>query len=163
MADQWNDATPPVNPGPVPLPLTGSGSVTAGAPQLANPVSPSVGQSGAAGVTAPPAALPGSTQAAPPPSPVPAADLPALDVGSLSLRSSVEIQGNILAGFHKDHQVFVFFGFPAQIPSLPPNQDRARQWLNELIPRLATTKEVADFNRRFSAARQANGGTILRT
>lgn len=158
MPDQWNDAALPAGTEAKPLPLTASDQGTAGVPQPAAPVPPSMGQPGALGVTAPPVALPGSTQAAPPFSPAPAADLPALDVGSLSLRSSAEIQGNILAGFHKDHQVFVFFGLPAQTPNSPPDQDRARQWLKELIPRLATTKEVADFNRRFSAARQANGG-----
>lgn len=173
MPDQWNDAALPADTGAKPLPLIASDQGTAGVPQPGATISLSTSQPelaaappplsaqtqpGAVSVTAPTVTLPGLTQAAPTFIPVPAADLPALDVGSLSLRKSSEIQGNILAGFHKDHQVFLFFGFPAQTPNLPLDQDRARQWLKELIPRLATTKEVADFNRRFSAARQVNGG-----
>jgi Dyp-type peroxidase family len=61
-----------------------------------------------------------------------------------------DIQGNILAGFNKDHQTFVFLRFP--------NGAGGRAWLGELLPRVATTAQVATFNEQFSAARRARGG-----
>jgi Dyp-type peroxidase family len=66
------------------------------------------------------------------------------------LRDSAEIQGNILAGFRKDHQrlAFLAFGDPA----------RAQSWLGWLSPRIARTDQVATFNRLFSAARRRGGG-----
>jgi deferrochelatase/peroxidase EfeB len=61
------------------------------------------------------------------------------DAAQLKLRRSGEIQGNILAGFRKDHEVVIFLRFP---------QDPApvRKWLNRLIPQIATTRQVAAFN-----------------
>lgn len=73
------------------------------------------------------------------------------DADALPLRTSTDIQGNILAGFRKDHQVFVFLGFP-------DNPTRAQGWLNDLLPSISATREVAAFNARFSAARHLNGG-----
>jgi Dyp-type peroxidase family len=69
----------------------------------------------------------------------------------LPLRTSQEIQGNILAGFSKDHQIFIFLRF---------GSDRAanRAYLDALWPRIATTEQVATFNAQFSAARQMRGG-----
>jgi Dyp-type peroxidase family len=66
------------------------------------------------------------------------------------LRDSSNIQGNILAGFFKDRQLLIFVCFA--------DSDRARDWLTELLPRIATTDQVATFNERFSAARIAGGG-----
>jgi Dyp-type peroxidase family len=68
----------------------------------------------------------------------------------LPLRSSEEIQGNILAGFNKDHQVFLFLMFP--------DAARGQAYLGELAPRIATTKQVATFNAQFSNARRMSGG-----
>lgn len=68
----------------------------------------------------------------------------------LPLRASDEIQGNILAGFNKDHQMFVFLHFP--------EAERARGWLGKLASRIATTKQVAVFNAQFSNARRLRGG-----
>ncbi len=48
------------------------------------------------------------TPAAEPPTPAPA------PLDDLELRNSEEIQGNILAGFNKDHQVFMFLTLPNQ-------------------------------------------------
>lgn len=62
-----------------------------------------------------------------------------------------DIQGDILAGFNKDYRMYLFLNFPK-------DANRARGWLGELVPRIATTKEVAAFNERFSAARHARGG-----
>ncbi|MEU6283451.1 Dyp-type peroxidase [Streptomyces sp. NPDC047028] len=68
----------------------------------------------------------------------------------LSLRDSTEIQGDILAGFKKDHMTLLFlqFGDPAA----------ARNWLTDLAPRLATTEQVAAFNAKFSEARRNSMG-----
>jgi deferrochelatase/peroxidase EfeB len=68
----------------------------------------------------------------------------------LHLGNSTEIQGDILAGFNKDHRMYFFLSFP--------NQASGGEWLGELIPSLATTKDVAAFNKQFSAARAANRG-----
>ncbi len=68
----------------------------------------------------------------------------------LPLRGSEEIQGNILAGFLKDHQTFLFLQFT--------DAARARMYIAELTPRIATTKQVATFNAQFSNARRQRGG-----
>src|SRR5437588_5244774 len=67
------------------------------------------------------------------------------------LRASTNIQGNILAGFNKDHQQFLFLRFPENEPNL------VRGWLNALLPHLATTEQVATFNTQFSQALHASG------
>lgn len=77
-----------------------------------------------------------------PSAPAPSANLP--------LRNSTEIQGDVLAGFNKDHRVYLFLQFS--------DQARGRAWLKELLPSIATTKNVADFNAAFSAAKAANHG-----
>lgn len=75
-------------------------------------------------------------------------------MNALPLRDSDEIQGNILAGFNKDHQVFLFLHFSDQRNGAA----RARSWLAALIPRIATTRQVATFNAQFSQARRNRGG-----
>lgn len=84
----------------------------------------------------------------PVPPPAPAPQPPA---GDLPLTRSDAIQGNVLAGFNKDHQTFVFLRFPDDAAS-------ARAWLGALAPRVATTRQVATFNRQFSEARRNRGG-----
>jgi Dyp-type peroxidase family len=79
-----------------------------------------------------------------PPAPVPPPDYP-------TLRTSDEIQGNVLAGFRKDRQQLIFVSFGGNTPN-------ARAWLSEILPRIATTRQVASFNEAFSAARSAAGG-----
>jgi Dyp-type peroxidase family len=54
-----------------------------------------------------------------------------------------EIQGNILAGFNKDHQAFVFLSFGGA--------KAARHWLADLVDDVATTAEVKAFNDLFKA------------
>jgi Dyp-type peroxidase family len=54
------------------------------------------------------------------------------------------IQGNILAGFNKDHQTFLFINFPAN--------SKPKAWLSEITPDVATTSEVDGFNKLFKAA-----------
>jgi len=68
----------------------------------------------------------------------------------LPLRDSENIQGNVLAAFNKDHMTFLLLNFT--------NRQGARNWLEELERRVATTKEVEDFNTDFSNARRASGG-----
>jgi Dyp-type peroxidase family len=68
----------------------------------------------------------------------------------LPLRASEDIQGNILAGFSKDHQTFLLLQFR--------DMANGRAYLGELTPRIATTKQVTTFNAQFSNARTLNGG-----
>ncbi|UUU29945.1 Dyp-type peroxidase [Streptomyces sp. CA-210063] len=68
----------------------------------------------------------------------------------LFLREDTEIQGDVLAGFKKDHMQLVFLRFE--------DQQMTRTWLKQLRPLIATTGQVAKFNREFSRARQYSGG-----
>jgi Dyp-type peroxidase family len=70
----------------------------------------------------------------------------------LPLRGSDDIQGDILAGFRKDHETVVLLRFPE-------DREPVRKWLRSLIPQLATTRQVAAFNTEFSAARRNLAGT----
>src|SRR4051812_5390127 len=62
-----------------------------------------------------------------------------------------EIQGNILAGFSKDHAVFLFLALPAEAI-------KAREWLGEIVGDVATTREVGAFNELFRSTRQRRNG-----
>ncbi|MGP4109415.1 Dyp-type peroxidase [Streptomyces sp. 4N509B] len=66
------------------------------------------------------------------------------------LRDSTEIQGDILAGFRKDHVRLLFLRFD--------DSWHARLWLGELRKRIATTRDVSTFNLRFRHARLVRGG-----
>ncbi|WP_245205068.1 Dyp-type peroxidase [Kitasatospora sp. RG8] len=68
----------------------------------------------------------------------------------LRLRESDEIQGDIIAGFKKDNVSLLFLKFE------DPNQ--ARDWMRQLAPQIATTRQVAAFNEAFSEARKSSGG-----
>ncbi|UUU25818.1 Dyp-type peroxidase [Streptomyces sp. DSM 40750] len=72
------------------------------------------------------------------------------DPKNLFLREDTEIQGDVLAGFKKDHMQLVFLRFE--------DQQMTRTWLKQLRPLIATTGQVAKFNREFSRARQYSGG-----
>ena len=61
------------------------------------------------------------------------------------------IQGNILAGFNKDHQVHLY------LRVLDGQVEAFRQWLGRLIPFIATTSEVLAFNRLFKEVNQRRG------
>ncbi|HMF83395.1 MAG TPA: Dyp-type peroxidase [Acidimicrobiia bacterium] len=56
-----------------------------------------------------------------------------------------EIQGNVLAGFNKDHQRLLFFRLD--------DVDRARAWLATIVDETATSEEVLAFNDVFRRAR----------
>jgi Dyp-type peroxidase family len=59
------------------------------------------------------------------------------------------IQGNVLAGFNKDHQRLLFFRFG--------DTQRARNWLATIVDESATSEEVLAFNHLFSRARARRG------
>ncbi|MGW3296885.1 Dyp-type peroxidase [Streptomyces xiamenensis] len=75
-------------------------------------------------------------------------DIP--DGGDLPLRESTEIQGDILAGFKKDHVRLLMLRFG--------DRRQAREWLGRLRHRISTTAEVAAFNEAFSRARRTAEG-----
>src|SRR5262245_24190867 len=60
-----------------------------------------------------------------------------------------DIQGNVLAGFKKHLQTFLFFRF------LDPTS--VRSWLEELLPGISSTREVARFNAAWKARKAADG------
>lgn len=72
------------------------------------------------------------------------------DPRNLFLREDTEVQGDVLAGFKKDHMQLLFLRFE--------DQQLARTWLKQLRPLIATTSQVARFNREFSRARSYSGG-----
>ncbi len=68
------------------------------------------------------------------------------------------IQGNVLAGFNKDHQSFLFINFPVA--------NAAKAWLSEITPDIATTAEVTQFNALFktvAARREGQERTVQAT
>jgi Dyp-type peroxidase family len=66
-----------------------------------------------------------------------------------------EIQGNIVAGFNKDFQTFLFL----RIRPSKRDVKHAGQWIRAtLAPQLASTDQVLAFNRLFRATRGGPGG-----
>lgn len=81
----------------------------------------------------------------------PAGSAPAAKASdALPLRADRDSQGDILAGFRKDHACLLFLHFSDAV--------KARQWLARLLPSISTTEEVARFNQDFSRARKRSGG-----
>jgi Dyp-type peroxidase family len=76
---------------------------------------------------------------------------PETTTASLPLRESTEIQGDILAGFKKDHVRLILIRFG--------DAWHARLWLRQLTARIATTREVAAFNATFRRERLRLGGS----
>jgi Dyp-type peroxidase family len=60
-----------------------------------------------------------------------------------------QIQGNIIGGFNKDYQTFLFLKFN--------RPDRGRSWLGSIIPEIATSEEVKAFNALFKVLRHRSG------
>ena len=60
-----------------------------------------------------------------------------------------DIQGNILAGFNKDFQEFLFLRIN--------DRDITKFWLSQITPSIASVAEVLPFNRMFSALRARRG------
>jgi Dyp-type peroxidase family len=69
------------------------------------------------------------------------------------------IQGNILGGFNKDHQAFVFLTLHrhprpgATAEQEFPTVQAFKTWLRDILPLIATTAEVVAFNRLFKEMR----------
>ncbi|WP_180361757.1 Dyp-type peroxidase [Paenibacillus sp. BGI2013] len=61
-----------------------------------------------------------------------------------------DIQGNILAGFNKDFQNFLF------LKIIQPQQ--TKKWLKELLPEISSLEEVLRFNNLFKSMRERLGG-----
>ncbi|MEU4393067.1 Dyp-type peroxidase [Kribbella sp. NPDC023855] len=59
--------------------------------------------------------------------------------------AAADIQGNIVPGFNKDHQEFLFLRFG--------DLDDAREWVGWMAPRITAMDEVLDFRREFRALR----------
>src|SRR5439155_10424708 len=78
--------------------------------------------------------------------PVRNAALPVRDEGLLEID---DIQGNILAGFNKDHQMLVALAIR--------DIAAARAWLSRVVPHISSLAEVGHFNRLFRARRQRLG------
>ncbi|MFI9010715.1 Dyp-type peroxidase [Actinosynnema sp. NPDC053489] len=65
------------------------------------------------------------------------------------LRDSHEVQGNVLAAFNKDHQLFRFVRFT--------DEGLGRTWLAAVLGHVSSTADVEDFNEVFSLARRLSG------
>jgi Dyp-type peroxidase family len=70
-----------------------------------------------------------------------------------------QIQGNILAGFNKNHQAFMFLRLG--------ESTAARSWMAAIAPQIATSAEVGAFNALFKSIRRRRGvpepGTVEAT
>lgn len=68
-----------------------------------------------------------------------------------------DIQGNIVAGFNKDHQSFLFVNFP--------DGGDPKGWLAEVSSEVASTSEVNAFNQLFKVVNERRGreGTVKST
>jgi Dyp-type peroxidase family len=76
----------------------------------------------------------------------PAAELPGAEPEPVyDARKRATIQGNIIPGFNKDHQHFLFFGLG--------NRRRAKQWLRWITPLITSMEEVLAFVRAHRALR----------
>jgi Dyp-type peroxidase family len=71
------------------------------------------------------------------------------DRAARPLATDKNIQGNVLAGFNKDHQLFFFLHLPSP--------DVGRQWIADFLPKIATNNAVRAFNERFSGLRHSSG------
>ncbi|MER5733464.1 peroxidase [Streptomyces sp. NPDC002138] len=94
-------------------------------------------------------AAPVTTAPAPAPGPAaPAASRAAAQ--ALPLRVDTTTQGDVLAGFRKDHVCLLLIHFH--------EAPKGRGWLERLVPELSTTDQVTRFNSDFSAARHLRHG-----
>jgi Dyp-type peroxidase family len=70
--------------------------------------------------------------------------------GAEPILATQEIQGNILGGFNKDHQMLIFLKI-TQVAA-------AKQWLRTIEPYIATAAEVIKFNQLFKSTRDRRHG-----
>ena len=71
-------------------------------------------------------------------------------IGEEPILETYDIQGNILGGFNKDHQMLVFL----KITEVAA----AKQWLRAIEPHIATAAEVIKFNQLFRSTRDRRDG-----
>ena len=57
-----------------------------------------------------------------------------------------QIQGNIIGGFNKDFETFLFFKFK--------DPEKGRKWVGQIISEVATSEEVIAFNNLFKSIKQ---------
>ncbi|WP_243074646.1 Dyp-type peroxidase [Microbacterium sp. SS28] len=76
-------------------------------------------------------------------------DEPATDEPLFDAAVTADVQGNVVPGFNKDHQRFLFL--------VIDDVTRARAWLQWLAPRLSSMQEVLDFRREFRRERLLTG------
>jgi len=62
---------------------------------------------------------------------------------------AADIQGNSLAGFKNDHQMFLF--------AVIDDVVKAKAWLKQLVPKIATLAQVAPHNSNFKLLKRAEG------
>ena len=62
---------------------------------------------------------------------------------------AADIQGNSLAGFRKDHQLFLF--------AVIDDVGAAKDWLRQIVPRIATLAQVLPHNQEFKRLRRIKG------
>src|SRR5437899_1290437 len=65
------------------------------------------------------------------------------------LKHTADIQGDILAGFRKDHKTLLFLHFP--------DGRRGRAWMRRVADHIASNDKVAQFNDTFRSARKEQG------
>lgn len=75
--------------------------------------------------------------------------VPASKQNEEPLLETDQIQGNILAGFNKDNQTLIFLDIK--------DPEKFKPWLKALVPFIATTDEVSQFNRLFKMIRSRRG------
>ncbi len=81
----------------------------------------------------------------------------ATPLGSEPLLEMEDIQGNILAGFNKDHQAFIFVGVDDAGAAGEAARVWAKEWVSRMEPDIATAGEVHRFNKLFRAMRARRG------
>lgn len=81
------------------------------------------------------------------------------DPAAEELLDGREIQGNILAGFNKDHQVFLFLRIERNGESEPGPEtvSAVKAWLRALAPQISSLNEVHRFNALFRELRARLG------
>ena len=85
---------------------------------------------------------PQPTPPAPPPSVAPVRPMPVYP----ALAQDANIQGNVLAPFNKDFELFLFLQLPGQA--------QGQAFLAAMLPLVSTNDEVASFNEAYSSARR---------
>ncbi len=64
------------------------------------------------------------------------------EINPCDIKSNLNlIQGNIIGGFNKDYQTFLFLKFN--------NPEKGREWLQHIAPLISTSEEVLAFNKLF--------------